>query len=582
MTRGEPRTPPSDPPVESHRSISRRTLVACAGGSLVVAGLAASRFQGFGLAQNQSTPAPTASPSVNFLNPGPATPNVIGPAIPPEISQYANDWPAPGGNLANHRANLSAAINASNVAQLELAWSFPVKASGAFGGMTCGVLIAGETVYVQDMQSNVFALNRDSGEVVWEHDENTPTDGPNGVALGYGMIYGLTGGTAEAFALDVKTGDEVWRIDLSDNPGVGTDMTPAVYDNVVYVSTVPGNAEQFYEGGQKGVFYALDAKSGAPLWDWDTTDNLWGNPQVNSGGGLWYAPAVDDAGNLYFGTGNAGPWPGIVANGTPYPNGSSRPGANDFASSMVSLAPNGSVRWYVNAKPHDLFDHDFQLTPILATVSINGQDTNVAIGSGKAGKVIAANADTGEVLWDVKVGKHQNDELQEIPPGETVEVFPGSLGAVESPMAYANGLVFVPTFDNPSKFTATTQEGSAPFNEAPGALYALDAANGTVRWLVQLPKMNVAGVTVANDVVITMAMDGVLRALDVATGKELWTYQAGAGCNGSPAVAGDLLVVPATGPRFTTDPPSQDQTGPAVLGFRLGGGAATPEATPVG
>ena len=574
--------PPSQrPDIRPHddHHVSRRALVAGAGASLALAGLAGYRQHGFGLAQGQSTPA---TPAANRLNPGPATPNVIGPAIPPELTQYAMDWPAPGGNLANQRANMSAAINASNVAQLELAWSFPVKASGAFGGMTCGVLIAGDMVYVQDMQSNVFALNRDSGQVVWEHDEDTATDGPNGVALGYGMIYGLTGATAEAFALDASTGAEVWRVNLSDNPGVGTDMTPTVYDNVVYVSTVPGNAEAFYEGGQKGVIYALDAQSGAPLWDWDTTDNLWGNPQVNSGGGLWYAPAVDDAGNLYIGTGNAGPWPGIVANGTPYPNGSSRPGPNDYASSMVSLAPNGSVRWHVNAKPHDLFDHDFQLTPILATVAINGQDTKIAIGSGKAGKVIAANADTGEVLWDVKVAKHQNDELQEIPPGETVEVYPGSLGAVESPMAFANGLVFVPTFDNPSKFTATTQEGSAPFNEATGALYALDAANGTVRWLAQLPNMNVGGVTVANDVVFTMAMDGVLRALEVASGKELWRYQASSGCNASPAVAGDVLIVPATGPRFTTDPAAQDQIGPAVFAFRLGGGAATPAATPIG
>ena len=229
---------------------------------------------------------------------------------------------------------------------------------------------------------------------------------------------------------------------------------------MVYVSTVPGASYIFYQGGQRGIVYALDAQTGASLWSFDTTtDNLWGNPRLNSGGGAWYPISLDEQGNLYFGTGNPGPWPGIVADGTPYPNGASRPGPNDYASSMVSLDPNGSLRWFVNAKPHDLFDHDFQLTPMVATVDINGTPTRLAIGSGKAGKVIAANADTGDIVWETPVGKHENDELTAIPDGETVVVYPGGLGAVESPMAYADGLVFVPVFDAGQEFTSLGPRG---------------------------------------------------------------------------------------------------------------------------
>src|SRR5206468_9721118 len=126
----------------------------------------------------------------------------------------------------------------------------------------------------------------------------------NGLAAGYGMIYGPLGDTAGVFALDAATGDEVWRVDLSNNSGEGIDMAPIVYDNTVYVSTVPGNYSGFYRGGEKGILYALDASNGQTIWQWDTTtNNLWGNARVNSGGGLWYPPSFDDNGNIYFGTG---------------------------------------------------------------------------------------------------------------------------------------------------------------------------------------------------------------------------------------------------------------------------------------
>ena len=522
-----------------------------------------------------------ATPAANWLNPGPATPHALGPVLPPEVTNNPNDWPVPAGTLAGTRANLKSTINSANVDQLQLAWNFPVTATANYGGMSASTLIAGDTIYLQDMESNVFALDRDSGAVKWQKQYNTQSEGPNGVTVGYGMVFGSTGDGGEVFALDAQDGHELWRVKLTTNPSTGIDMAPVVYNNVVYVSTVPGTSQIFYQGGQRGILYALDAKTGAALWSFDTTtDNLWGNPRLNSGGGAWYPISVDDLGNIYLGTGNPGPWPGIVANGTPYPSGASRPGPNDYTNSMISLDPDGALRWHINASPHDLFDHDFQLTPILATVDIDGTPTQVAIGSGKAGKVIAVNAETGEEIWTTPVGKHQNDDLTAIPEGQTVEVYPGGLGSVESPMAYADGLVFVPVFDAGQKFTALDQgEFVDPFNEATGSLVALNAADGSVAWKIDYPKMNLCGVTVANDVVFSMAMDGVMHAYDVATGNELWHYQAAFSCNGSPAVAGDMLVVPAAAPNFAGDVTTDGPTSPAVLAFRLPSGAAA--ATPI-
>ena len=109
-----------------------------------------------------------------------------------------------------------------------------------------------------------------------------------------------------------------------------------VYDNVVYVSTIPGSSENFYSGGQRGVIHALDAAEGHVLWYFDTTtDNLWGNPTVNSGGGFWHPPTVDEAGKIYFPIANPAPYPGTEG----WPWGSSRPGDNLYTDSVLKMDP---------------------------------------------------------------------------------------------------------------------------------------------------------------------------------------------------------------------------------------------------
>ena len=357
----------------AHR-ISRRAVLHGAAGALLAAGLAS---QSRGATRAQEPPL--------------ATPNPLGPAIPPELTEFADDWPTAQGNLAAHRAATTSPITAENVDLLEGAWRFPIAASSGYGAVTATPIVLGETVYLQDMESNVFALDRPTGAVRWERTYNAPTAGGNGVAVGYGMVFGAIGLSAETFALDAETGDEVWRVKLSANPNEFVFIQPVVHDSVIYVATSPGA----YVGGTRGILFALDAKSGAVLWQWDTTvDNLWGNARLNAGGGVWYPPSVDDQGNIYFGTGNPAPWPEMV----PIEE-STRPGPNLYTSSMVSLDPaTGSLRWYVQAQPHDQLDHDFQHTPILVTVAIDGVPRELAIGAGKTGTVFAADATTGEVV----------------------------------------------------------------------------------------------------------------------------------------------------------------------------------------
>jgi glucose dehydrogenase len=500
-----------------------------------------------------------------------ATPNALGPAIPPELSDYAADWPAPHGSLLAHRAAMASAIDTSTIDRLAVAWRVPLTAVGGFGAMTANPLIVGDTIYVQDMESNVFALDRENGAVNWQHDYASVTAGPNGVAVGYGMVFGSLGVSPEAFALDAATGKEVWRVMLSANPAEFIFMQPIAYDNVVYIGTSPGA----YVGGTRGILFALDAKTGAVLWQWDTTtDNLWGQARVNAGGGVWYPPSIDERGNIYFGTGNPAPWPELAT----APDAGTRPGPNLYTSSMISLdTTTGALRWYVQAKPHDQLDHDFQHTPVLATVTIDGQAVPLAIGAGKTGTVIAANAETGEEIWRTSVGEHNEfGDGAELPaPSATpVTILPGPFGGVLTPLAFAAETVYVPVVNLPFTYSDTTS--IADLATATGAMVALNARDGAVRWQTEVPTFFSAGATVANDVVFGGGLDGIVRGFDTATGQEVWQFQTGAGINAPLAIAGDLLLVPAGGPFMpTADLPPAPQN--ELIAFRPGQtGAATP------
>jgi len=112
---------------------------------------------------------------------------------------------------------------------------------------------------------------------------------------------------------------------------------------------------------------------------------------------------------------------------------------------------------------------------VLATVNFNETPTLVAIGSGKAGTVVAADAKTGAFLWKTPVGKHQNDQLQQLPPGDT-ETYPGGLGGVESPLAFGNGKVFAPYIDFPMYVTPTGGATDVKNNlaNATGGMAAID------------------------------------------------------------------------------------------------------------
>ncbi|HEY0391659.1 MAG TPA: PQQ-binding-like beta-propeller repeat protein [Solirubrobacterales bacterium] len=450
----------------------------------------------------------------------------------------------PNGDTSNTRQT-SGPINSSSVTGLEQAWELPITATSAFGSYASSPIISKGVMYSQDLASNVQAIDVETGEVLWSTPFEQADHGPNGVVVANGLVFGAT--PIEAFALDQKTGNEVWSVELARNEKEGIDMAPGYQDGLVYVSTVPVNVEEFYGGNGVGILWALDAKTGKKVWKFNTVPNdLWSskNANINSGGGLWYTPAFDEKGSMYISVGNPGPIPGTEK----YPWGSSRPGPNLYTDSLVKLdAKTGKMDWYYQATPHDVNDWDLQDPPILATAG--GKE--MVIGAGKSGIVVAVDANSGKLLWKRPVGLHNgHDDIglaamngEDSKLKYPITILPGSLGGVIAPMSTDGKYVFVPVVN--SSLTLSSQTEKSEGGPGNGELVALDLATGKIRWKQKLSSPAFGSTTSVNDIVFTTTYDGNVSAFRGSNGAIVWREKLPAGTNSGVTVSGDTLIAPA-------------------------------------
>ena len=485
-----------------------------------------------------------------------ACPSKPGTAVtgtaPAATGRPAAGWTQPGADLANTR-DVASAITSSNVSKLGVAWTVPLTMSTAHtdGAYATTPVIANGVVYVQDLDSDVFAISLDTGKVLWTHDYNSPNGGPDGVNVAGGVVYAAT--AKSAVALDAATGAQLWSRTLIGNDHEGIAMAPGYNHGTVYVSTVPANVTGQYLPGGEGILWALNAKTGAPEWSWNQVQNLWGNPGVNSGGGLWYAPSFDAQGNIYLGVANPGPLFGTKT----YPLGSSRPGPDLYTDSVVKLSPAGKLLWYYQLSPHDLYDWDLQNPPVLTTV--NGRP--VVIDGGKAGILIELDAQTGQLLWKLPVGAHdghENDGLLTehatptsralLPAQYCLE--PSIYGGILTQLASNGSTAFAAVNDLALSATPAGYAGPAAtvlgtVEKATGEMVAVNQGTGTVEWDTPLPSSPYGAATVTNDVVLTTTFHGDLYALDAATGAILFKTPMSAGSNAPVAVDGDYVIASA-------------------------------------
>jgi len=473
----------------------------------------------------------------------------IPPGAPVEDVSYATEWPSPNQNLYNTRVAHST-IASTNVSKLGMAWTIPLQGSGPDGADVANPVIANGIAYLQDGASNVIAVQDATGRVLWTHEYNSiPSSGPNGVTFANGRIYGVT--ACGVFALDAQTGRQVWYNTHLATGNVRFDIAPQVANGKVFVSS----AITF--GG--GIIYALDAASGTTLWSFQTVVDKVGQQLKATAGGAWDAMLIGPDNSVYAGIGN--PYLSLQ-------EAQATPSRELYTDSIVKLnQTTGQLEWYYQAFPNDFHDWDLQISPIYTTVA----GRPVVLAAGKGGFVFAFDAVSGQLLWKTAVGIHNgHDDDDQLALNGTLHLQapytlePGEVGGVETNMAAADGVVYVPVDNLPETFaTATARVGTSNFLQGKGEMVAIDIATGKPLWATQLPQLPLGGATVSNDLVLTATFTGELMALSRQDGSVVWTAQLPAGSNATLAIVGNTLLAGAGLPLTATQHP-------AVVAYRLG------------
>jgi len=437
-------------------------------------------------------------------------------------------------DLANTR-NASSSLEAENVADLTLAWSRPLRGEVQGTVFTGSPVVTGNVAYLQGPSSDVQAIDLRSGRTLWEKRYGIPAGAPSGVTVAEELVFGAT--PTNAFALEARTGKEIWSVKLA-HSSERIEMAPGYHDGRVYFSTRPYREK----GGEVGVLWALDAKTGKRIWHFDTVPRgLWGHPDVNFGGGLSRPPAFDGEGSIYVGTGNAGPIPGTQE----FPWGSSRPGPNLYTDSVVKLdEKTGRVDWHYQVTPHGICNWDMG-GPLLA----ESDGRRIVIAAGLSGIVVALDRESGKLLWKQPVGVHNghDDDGLVAMRGEfedldlPMTVSPGVFGGVGGFPALAGSTLFVPVVNSPTRLV--TQESAGLTGSESGELVALDVGTGAVKWTQRFSTPLYGSVLASNDLVFASSFDGKAYAFDGESGKRLWSEQLPSYGAGGLTAVGDLLLI---------------------------------------
>ena len=85
----------------------------------------------------------------------------------------SGSWPYPNGDLANTRVAAGSTISSANVSRLAQAWTFKLTGKAAagvrpYGSLAANPIVQNGVVYLQDLDSNVYALALSTGKLEWE------------------------------------------------------------------------------------------------------------------------------------------------------------------------------------------------------------------------------------------------------------------------------------------------------------------------------------------------------------------------------------------------------------------------------
>jgi quinohemoprotein ethanol dehydrogenase len=324
--------------------------------------------------------------------------------------QEPQNWLAHGRTYSEQRYSPLAQINDDNVEKLGLAWSY---ATGTMRGLQASPIVVDGTMYTTGVWSVVWALDAKTGKELWKYDPDVPRawgrhaccDAVNrGVAVWKGSVYFATL-DGRLVALDAKTGAKRWEIDTIDRSKPYT-ITGA--PRVVKGKVLIGNGGGEY--GVRGYFSAYDAATGKLVWRFYTVP---GNPQNG-----FEHPELEQAaktwnGEWWVGGGGGTVWDSMAydpeldtlyvgtGNGSPWARNVRSPGGGDnlYLSSILALDPDtGRLKWHYQTTPADNWDYTATQHIILAELPIGGKPRKVLMQAPKNGFFYVLDRATGELL----------------------------------------------------------------------------------------------------------------------------------------------------------------------------------------
>ena len=267
-------------------------------------------------------------------------------------------------------------LNKDNVKNLVPAWAF------SFGGekqrgQEAQPLIHDGMMYVTGSYSRIYAIDLKTGEEVWQYDARLPEgilpccDVVNRGAAIYGdkIYFGTL--DARIVALDLKSGKVVWRKKIADyKAGYSYTAAPLIVKGLIITGNSGG------EFGIVGSVQARDAETGEMVWERPVIEGhmgtfkgqpstmtgelnaTWPGDMWKTGGGVtWLGGSYDaETDTLVFGTGNPAPWNSYLRRAG---NPEGNEGDNLYAASRLGINPdNGEIKWHYQTTPREGWDYD--------------------------------------------------------------------------------------------------------------------------------------------------------------------------------------------------------------------------------
>lgn len=485
------------------------------------------------------------------------------------------NWLTYWGDLRGTHSSGLRQITPANVSRMKTEW---VHQLGGTTVETTPIVVDG-MMFVTGPLNDAKALDARTGQAIWEYKRRLPQVASHctvmtnrGLAVLGDRLY-LATLDMHLLALDAKSGNLIWDVEVDDyRKGFSITHAPLAIDGKIVVGVTSG------ECALTGFVDAYDAASGKKLWrtfstpqPGDPNRKTW-EPETSAdygGAPTWMTGTYDpDTDTIFWMTGNPGP---------DY-DGSVRLGDNLYACSVLALDPKtGRMKWWFQFTPHDVHDWDGNQTPVLVDAVLGGRKRKLLLTAQRNAFYYVLDRETGEFLqgqafakqtWskglDAKGRPIVLPDTTPTPAGNYV--CPDAAGAANwgSP-SYdeATGSFLVSVREACATYTSVTKdpvpgEGYTgggqeidPKQGTPGAVRALDALTGAVRWNFPLEiGSSATGVlSTAGGVVFASSHDGNLIALDSRTGKYLWHYYTGARIVASPmayAVDGKQYVAIAS------------------------------------